>query len=81
MWKQPGLGRSTLLFVDRHLLVLTERGKLIVVKATPERYEPVAETDALVAYPAWSPPALAHGLLYVKGGDRLVCLDLTGQGR
>jgi len=33
-----------------------------------------ADGTPLVAFPAWSAPALAHGLLYVQGADRLVCL-------
>jgi outer membrane protein assembly factor BamB len=35
----------------------------------------------LLRYPAWSAPILAHGLLYVRGADRLVCLELiSGSG-
>ena len=93
MWKEPGLGRSTILFVREHLIVLTEFGRLLVVKATPERYTPVADVDIrgrlpspagaqttdavpLLRHPAWNPPILARGLLYARGKDRLVCLDL-----
>ena len=31
----------------------------------------------LIAYPAWAAPVLSHGLLYVRGKDRLVCLELA----
>ena len=30
----------------------------------------------LLEYPAWAAPVLSHGLLYVRGRDRLVCLRL-----
>jgi outer membrane protein assembly factor BamB len=30
----------------------------------------------LLRYPAWSAPILSHGLLYARGTDRLVCLEL-----
>jgi hypothetical protein len=30
----------------------------------------------LVKYPAWAAPILSHGLLYLRGADRLVCLEL-----
>ncbi|MEX2113514.1 MAG: PQQ-binding-like beta-propeller repeat protein [Pirellulales bacterium] len=30
----------------------------------------------LLKYPAWAAPILSHGLLYVRGADRLVCLEL-----
>ncbi len=83
MWRQPGLGRSTLLLVDRHLVVLTEYGRLLLVRPTPERYAEVAELTPrdgsgrpLLHYPAWSPPALTDGLLYLKGKSRLLALEL-----
>ena len=82
-WSHPGLARSTLLYADGHLLVLTEYGRLLLVEATPERYNEVADltpTDAdgrpLLAYPVWSPPALTHGLLYLRGKGRMLCLEL-----
>jgi hypothetical protein len=27
-------------------------------------------------YPCWAPPVLSHGLLYVRGRGRLLCLEL-----
>lgn len=30
----------------------------------------------LLRYPCWAAPVLSHGLLYVRGEDRLVCLEL-----
>ena len=33
--------------------------------------------EPLIRHPAWNAPVLARGLLYVRGKDRLVCLDLT----
>jgi len=77
MWSQPGLGRTTLLYADGHLIVLTEHGRLLLVKATPQRYDLVAHTpEPVVEYPAWSPPILSHGLLYVHGKNRLVSMRI-----
>ncbi len=83
-WSQPGLRRASLLYADGNLVVLSEDGTLRVVRADPEAFDLVATlrlTDEagrpLIRPPAWSPPALAHGLLYVRGDDRLVCLDLA----
>ena len=82
-WSQPGLYRSTLLYVDRHLVVLTEYGQLLLVRATSERFEAVATSDLrgadgrpLVRHPAWGAPVLANGLLYLKGEGTLVALRL-----
>lgn len=83
MWSEPNMGRSSLLLVDGRLVCLSEDGTLRLVRPTPERYEEIANWELtaddgapLLAYPAWAAPALAHGLLYLEGGDRLVCLRL-----
>ncbi len=75
-WSQPGLGRTTMILVQGHLIVLGERGRLFVVEATPAGYNEVSATEPLVSYPAWNPPVLANGLLYVRGADKLRCFDL-----
>ncbi|MGE3244553.1 MAG: PQQ-binding-like beta-propeller repeat protein [Pirellulales bacterium] len=83
MWGEPGMGRSSLLLVDDTLVCLSEDGTLRLVRATPERYEEVQRWELtddkglpLLASPAWAAPALARGLLYVQGANRLVCLKL-----
>lgn len=92
MWKEDSLPRTSLLYVDGHFVCLSENGTLRLVKTNPEKYEPVAEvtlrdtkaasaataSDApsLLKYPAWAAPLLSHGLLYVRGADRLACLEL-----
>jgi len=82
-WSEPGFSRSSLLYVDDHLVCLGEDGTLRLLRATPARCEVVGELKlrdqrgtALLKYPAWAAPVLSHGLLYVRGKDRLVCLEL-----
>ncbi len=84
MWTEPGLQRAAVLLVGEQLLVLSEGGLLRVVKATPEGYEEtsrLALTDdngkPLLKYPAWTAPVVSHGLLYLRGSDRLICLDIS----
>lgn len=94
MWSEAGLGRSSLLYVDGHCVCLTEYGALLLFKPTPEKLDVVAQTllplkdgpasvdggpARLLRYPAWAAPVLSHGLLYLRGGDRLVCLELIPQ--
>ncbi|TWT31537.1 PQQ-binding-like beta-propeller repeat protein [Blastopirellula retiformator] len=87
-WSVPGLARSSLLYVDGHFVCLSEDGVLRLIKANPEKYDLVSETDLrqapepgarvrpLLTYPAWAAPILSHGLLYVRGDNRLVCLEV-----
>jgi hypothetical protein len=92
MWSKPTHMRSALLYVDRHLVNLEERGKLQLIKANPQQFELVAEATLrresgaepasaetpppLLKHPAWAAPLLSHGLLYMRGADRLVCVEL-----
>ena len=92
MWSEPGLERSSLLYVDEHLIAISEGGILRLLRATPKKYDVVSEvmltekveappplgtrSRPLILYPAWAAPVLSHGLLYVRGKGRLVCLDV-----
>jgi outer membrane protein assembly factor BamB len=85
-WSQPRLTRSSLLYADGHFVCLGEDGALRLLKANPKQYEEVwklvlrtPEGEPLLKYPAWAAPILSHGLLYVRGKDRLVCLELIPQ--
>ncbi len=81
--------RSSLLYVDGHFVQLGEYGTLKLLRANPKKYELVSEMilleeqtnpmfrpRPLLKYPAWAAPILSHGLLYVRGDDRLICLEL-----
>ena len=85
MWRQENTTRCSLLYVDGHLVVLGEYGDLMLLRATPERFElvrhwrladPEEPQRPLLRYPAWAAPVLSHGLLYLRGEGRLVCLEL-----
>lgn len=106
LWSEPGLSRSTLLYAGGegsprgYLVVLTEYGRLLLVEATPERFNRVTEMDfgeahdaspkspiatgstdhPALRFPAWNAPILAHGLLYLRGKDQLLCLDAEPRG-
>ncbi|MEX2560194.1 MAG: PQQ-binding-like beta-propeller repeat protein, partial [Pirellulales bacterium] len=43
MWSKPGLTLASLLYIDGHFVCLTEMGRLLLIRATPERFEVVAE--------------------------------------
>ena len=86
MWSEPDLKRCSLLRVDGHFVCLSEDGVLRLLKINPKRYEEVSVAELkrteggdevpLLQYPAWAAPVLSHGLLYLRGRDRLVCLEL-----
>ena len=83
-WSKRGLRLASLLYVDGHFVCLSEDGTLRLIQAAPKEYVQVAEAvvrenpagPKLIQRPAWAAPILSHGLLYVRGDDRLVCMRL-----
>jgi outer membrane protein assembly factor BamB len=76
-WKKSGFGRGSLLFADGHLIVLSERGQLVMVEATPTEYKEKATAEVLQGK-CWTMPTLVNGKLYVRNQKEMKCLDLKG---
>jgi len=74
-WKQRGFGVGSLIYADGHLLVLSDKGKLVLIEATPNEYKEKAGAEILEGR-CISVPALAAGKLYLRNTKELVCLDL-----
>lgn len=86
-WSEPELTRCSLTAIDGHLISQGEYGELRLLKINPERFEQVGMLELrrpgigglpapLLGYPCWAAPVVSHGLLYVRGVDRVVCLEL-----
>lgn len=81
MWSEPRLTRTSLLLVDDHLVCLSEEGVLRLLKVNPKKYDVVSEIEysdndtPLLRNPCWAAPILSNGRLYVRGDDRLLCLE------
>jgi outer membrane protein assembly factor BamB len=83
-WTMPNLERTSLLMVDGHFVCLGEDGILRLLRVNPAKYDVVSELELIdpdsgkrmLRNPCWAAPILSHGRLYVRGDDRLVCLEL-----
>jgi outer membrane protein assembly factor BamB len=75
MWSVPELSRCSLLQVDGHFICQAEDGVLLLIKINPNKYEEVSRVDTGLREPCWCAPVLSRGLLYLRGKDRLVCLE------
>jgi outer membrane protein assembly factor BamB len=72
--KYPAFG--SLILAGNKLVVLSEKGELLLARASPEEFEPLARAKVLSGV-CWTPPALANGRLYVRNArGELRCLDL-----
>lgn len=76
-WENTDFGKGSLLVADGHLLLLSDRGRLVLAEATPEEYR---EKAAFAAFrrgdKCWTMPVLADGRLYLRNQKQVVCLDL-----
>jgi outer membrane protein assembly factor BamB len=79
-WKQRGFGHGSLILAGGHLVVLSERGKLALVQATPAEYRELGSAQVLEGK-CWTAPSLADGKLYVRNEEQLVALDWKGPQR
>jgi outer membrane protein assembly factor BamB len=79
-WSQKGFGTGSLMLADGTLIILSERGKLVTAKASPEKYEELSSAQILTGK-CWTVPVLSNGRIYARNaaGD-LVCVDVRKPG-
>ena len=75
-WLQPGFGKenSSIIVIEKKLLVLTDSGELVLISATAEKYSELSRVQ--VCGKNWNFPAFANGKLYVRDARELACFDL-----
>ena len=73
-WQQARFGKGNLIAADGKLFCSTMKGELVVVRATPEKYDELGR--ATVIGTTRQAPALANGLLYLRDDKEIVCLDV-----
>lgn len=76
-WKESGFGHGSLILADGHLIVLSERGKLVLVEATPAGYREKG-SNQILSGKCWTAPTLADGRLYLRNEETMLALDWTG---
>ena len=78
-WEQGGLGKASLMVADGKLIILSERGELVVATASPTRFQELARAQILGGK-CWTAPVLSKGRVYARNADGdMVCVDVTGK--
>ena len=76
MWKGGRYGDGQLLAAGDHLVVLTEDGDVVLVRATPEGHQELAGFRAIEGK-TWNVPAIAGGRLLVRNAREMAAFDLS----
>lgn len=80
VWRSRPPGDGFLILVDGHLLIVTKRGALSVVKASPDGYEEVASLE-LFDDLVWTPPTFVNGSLYARSMSEIARVDILPASR
>ncbi len=71
-WTKRGFGKGSLMIVDDKLMVLSDKGKLIIVEAKPDAYQEVISVQALEGK-SWTAPSFVNGKVYVRNLTHMAC--------
>jgi len=75
-WQSGRIGKGGLIIAAGKLIVLTERGVLLLAEARPDRYVEIARAKVLGGT-CYAHPVLADGRIFCRNRDgELVCLDV-----
>jgi outer membrane protein assembly factor BamB len=74
-WSVDQFRAGSITLAGDRLVILRESGELVLAAATPEAYRPLAKAQVLPGT-VRAFPAIANGLLYLRNGETLACLDL-----
>jgi outer membrane protein assembly factor BamB len=75
-WKGGRYGYGQLLLAGGHLVVLTEEGDVVLVRATPEKLQEVARFSALKGK-TWNIPAISDGVLLVRNEVEMAAFQIA----
>ncbi len=75
-WKGGRYGYGQVVLASGHLIVLTESGDVVLVRATPERHDELARFSAITGK-TWNCPVIAGGRLLVRNATEMACFDIS----
>jgi outer membrane protein assembly factor BamB len=77
-WKGGRYGHGQFVLASGHLVLLTEEGELVLVRATPQAHQELARFPVLDGK-TWNHPALDGGVLLVRNLAEMAAFDLRAR--
>ena len=75
VWKGGRYGNGQVLLASGHLIVLSEKGELALVKATPESHQELARFNAIRGK-TWNNHAISDGILLVRNANEMAAFRI-----
>ncbi len=75
-WDRPRFGCASMILAGDKMILLTERGELLLVEATPTAYRELARAQVFTAGPCRAQIALSGGRLYARDQKKLKCFEI-----
>jgi outer membrane protein assembly factor BamB len=75
-WKGGRYGYGQVLLASGHLIVSSDAGDLVLVRATPDQHTEVARFSAIQGK-TWNYPAIAGGRLLVRNGNEMAAYNIA----
>ena len=75
-WKGGRYGYGQVILASGHLIVMTDAGELVLVKASPNEFTEVAKFKALDGQ-TWNVPAIAGGRLFVRNAKEMAAYKIA----
>ena len=77
MWQERGLTNGVIIANDGMLYIYTDRGDMVLARATPERFDIVGQFSITLGTDQhWAHPILYNGMLLVRRGDTLMAFNV-----
>jgi outer membrane protein assembly factor BamB len=77
-WSEKSTGTGALMAAGNKLIILGEKGELVIAEASPKEFKPLARAQVLGGK-CWTTPVLANGRIYCRNSKgELVALDVRG---
>ena len=73
-WSSDRVGQATIVAADGKLLLLNDRGEVLLARADPQAYQELGRTAVFPGEICWTAPALHRARLYLRSPTRLACL-------
>ena len=74
-WAEKGFGPGQVILAGDKVIATSDKGEIVVVEASPEKYKEVARKDVLDGK-VWSYPILANGKIFARSTVEGVCLEV-----